>query len=147
MTTTGNPISCAAGLAVLGIVRGGEVTANARARGAQLRALLAGYARAERPGAGRIGDVRGRGLSLGIEFVTGAGSSDADPDLTAKVAYRAWQLGVIAYPVRGNVLELTPPLAISAESIERAAGILTTAIDDAGRGAVSDVDIAPFQGW
>jgi 4-aminobutyrate aminotransferase len=147
MTTTGNPISCAAGLAVLGIVRAGEVTANARARGEQLRALLAGYSRAERPGSGRIGDVRGRGLSLGVEFIAGAGSSDADPDLTAKVAYRAWQLGVVAYPVRGNVLELTPPLAISAGSIDRAAGILTTAIDDAVRGVVSDEDIAPFQGW
>ncbi|MDQ0615259.1 4-aminobutyrate aminotransferase [Microbacterium sp. W4I4] len=147
MTTTGNPISCAAGLAVLKIVRAGETTANARARGEQLRSLLASYAGGDGPGASRIGDVRGRGLSLGIELVTGAGSPDADPGLTAKAAYRAWQLGAVAYPVRGNVLELTPPLMISAESVERAAGILMSAIDDAALGAVSDEEIAPFQGW
>jgi 4-aminobutyrate aminotransferase len=147
MTTTGNPISCAAGLAVLEIVRAGKTTENARARGEQLRSLLASYAGGDRPGACRVGDVRGRGLSLGVELVTGEGSSDADPDLTAKVAYRAWQLGVVAYPVRGNVLELTPALMISAETVERAAGILITAIDDAAQGAVSDAEIAPFQGW
>ncbi|WDH78489.1 aminotransferase class III-fold pyridoxal phosphate-dependent enzyme [Microbacterium esteraromaticum] len=145
MTTTGNPISCAAGRAVLRIVREGAATTNAAQRGAQLAGLLSDYARSRRPGAGLIDDVRGRGLSVGVELVSG---DRADSDaLTAKTVYRAWQLGVIAYPVRGNVIELTPPLTISADSIERAVAILTTAIDDAAQGVVSDHEIAPYQGW
>ncbi|MGO8608949.1 aspartate aminotransferase family protein, partial [Rhizobium johnstonii] len=67
--------------------------------------------------------------------------------LTAKVAYRAWQLGVVAYPVRGNVLELTPPLTISADTVREAADILARAIDDAVEGAVSDEQVAAFGGW
>lgn len=147
MTTTGNPISCAAGRAVLEIVRAGAATANARGRGEQLQVLLAEYARTDRAGAAHVGDVRGRGLSIGIEIVAGRASVAPDPVLTSKAVYRAWQLGVIAYPVRGNVIELTPPLTISAETIERAAGILMAALDDAALGVVSDQEIAPFQGW
>lgn len=147
MTTTGNPISCAAGRAVLEIVREGAATANARERGEQLSALLEGCAGSDRVGAAHVGDVRGRGLSIGIEIVVDRASAVPDPALTAKTVYRAWQLGVVAYPVRGNVIELTPPLTISAEAIESAAGILMAAMDDAARGVVSDQEIAPFQGW
>ena len=147
MTTTGNPISCAAGRAVLALVRDGAATRNAGERGAQLRALLEGYARSGRPGAARVGDVRGLGLSLGVELVAGRGDRAPDAVLTAKAAYRAWELGAVAYPVRGNVLELTPALTISAAAVERAGAILAQAIDDAVAGAVSDEQIAPYSGW
>ncbi|MFF2273997.1 aspartate aminotransferase family protein [Agromyces sp. NPDC058136] len=147
MTTTGNPISCAAGRAVLEIVRSGVATANARERGEQLKALLSGYAHGSRAGASRVRDVRGRGLSVGVELTAEGASAAADADLTAKVVYRAWQLGAVAYPVRGNVIELTPSLLISAEAIAQAAEILMAAIDDAALGVVSDEEIAPYQGW
>lgn len=147
MTTTGNPISCAAALAVLQLVRAGGVVENAAERGAQLRDLLSACADSDRPGAAHVGDVRGRGLSLGIELVEDRASAGPAPVLTAKAVYRAWQLGVVAYPVRGNVIELTPPLTMSADAVERAAGILMNAIDDAALGMVSDEEIAPYQGW
>lgn len=148
MTTIGNPVSCAAGRAVLALVRDGAATTNARERGAQLHGLLAAYARSGRPGAERVGDVRGLGLSIGIELVSG-GPEDATPDavLTAKAAYRAWELGAVTYPVRGNVLELTPALTISEAAIDRAAGIIAQAIDDAAAGGVTDEQIAPYRGW
>ncbi|WP_336644345.1 aspartate aminotransferase family protein [Microbacterium sp. USHLN186] len=147
MTTTGNPVSCAAGRAVLRMLRDTKVIRNAADRGDQLRRLLERYARGDRRGARRVGDVRGRGLSLGIELVRDQVSLDPDPDLTAKVAYRLWQLGAVAYPVRGNVLELTPPLTITASAIEQAAGLIANAVDDAVEGAVTDEMIAAFQGW
>lgn len=147
MTTTGNPVSCAAGRAVLGLLRDTTVVRNAAERGEQLRALLATYARGGRPGSHRIGDVRGRGLSLGVELVHDRASLEPDADLTAKVAFRLWQLGAVAFPVRGNVLELTPPLTITAAAIERAGELIAQAVDDAVEGAVSDELIAAFQGW
>ncbi|GAA1799252.1 aspartate aminotransferase family protein [Agromyces neolithicus] len=147
MTTTGNPISCAAGRAVLEIVRDGAATRNAHERGARLRALLDEYARGSRPGARRVGDVRGRGLAIGVELVLDRASKAPDADLAAKAAYRAWELGAVAYPVRGNVIELTPPLTISADRVDSAVEMLTRAIDDAVAGAVTDEQVAPFQGW
>lgn len=147
MTTTGNPISCAAARAVLALVRDGAATRNAHERGAQLRTLLSRYADSDRPGAAHVGDVRGLGLSLGVELVDDRADAAPDAVLTAKAAYRAWELGAVAYPVRGNVLELTPPLTISADAVDRAADIIARAIDHAVAGAVSDQQIAPFQGW
>ncbi|WP_309065534.1 aspartate aminotransferase family protein [Microbacterium sp.] len=147
MTTTGNPASCAAGRAVLEIVRTGDAVANVSDRGAQLRALLERYAVTERPGARHVGDVRGRGLSLGVELVGDRESRHPASDLTAKAVYRAWELGVVAYPVRGNVIELTPPLTITADAVDAAAEILARAIDDAATGVVTDERIAPFHGW
>jgi 4-aminobutyrate aminotransferase len=147
MTTVGNPISCAAGLAVLALVRDGATTRSAEERGAELRSQLERYAASGRLGAERIGDVRGLGLSLGVELVGGRDDRTPDALLTAKVAYRAWELGAVAYPVRGNVLELTPPLCITAQEVERATTILAQAIDDAATGSVSDEQIAPYRGW
>ncbi|MEZ3161114.1 aminotransferase class III-fold pyridoxal phosphate-dependent enzyme [Microbacterium sp. BWT-B31] len=147
MTTIGNPVSCAAGRTVLALVRDGHATRNAGLRGAQFLAELTAYQESGRSGADRVGDVRGQGLAIGIELVTDRTSATPDSELTAKAVYRAWELGVVLYPVRGNVLEITPPLMITAESVDRAVRILTRAIDDAAQGAVSDDQIAAFRGW
>src|SRR5207248_9744372 len=64
-TFEGNPVSCAAGIAVLREILERDLCANARAQGARLRQgcehLAAKY--------GIIGDIRGKGLFLGMEFV------------------------------------------------------------------------------
>jgi 4-aminobutyrate aminotransferase len=148
MTTVGNPVSCAAGQAVLRVLDCGTLIRNAAERGEQLTRLLKAYARdKERPGAAHVGEVRGRGLSIGVEIVMGRGSREPDAKLTAKAVYRAWELGMVVYPVRGNVLELTPPLTISAQDIDTGVGLLTRALDDAVSGLVSDADTEPYSGW
>lgn len=147
MTTTGNPVSCAAGRAVLQLVRDGDAVRNAERRGEQFRSGLAVYQASGRPGASRVGDVRGKGLAIGIELVADRESAQPDEDLTAKAAFRAWELGAVLYPVRGNVLEITPPLTITGETVDRAVELVTQAIDDAADGAVPDERIAAFQGW
>ncbi len=64
-TFEGNPISCAAGLAVLREIVERDLCGNARARGEQLRAGFEALARKY----GIIGDIRGKGLLMGVEFV------------------------------------------------------------------------------
>ncbi|WP_207345306.1 aspartate aminotransferase family protein [Arthrobacter sp. E3] len=148
MTTVGNPVSCAAGRAVLELLEEGEPVRNAAERGKQLSGLLHAYACAPvRPGSAHVGDVRGRGLSIGVEIVKSRDGKMPDDKLTAKTAFRAWELGLVAYPVRGNVLELTPPLTVSELEIERGVELLTRAIDDAALGVVSDAAIEPYSGW
>lgn len=145
MTTIGNAVSCAAARAVLELLRDGSLTRAAADRGAQLSSLLRTWASSAAPGAERVGEVRGRGLSIGIELV----DTDEQPDdeLTAMAVYRAWHLGAVAYPVRGNVIEVTPPLTITEEEVEEAARILARAIAEAAGGAVSREEIAPYAGW
>ena len=98
------------------------------------------------PGADRIGDVRGRGLAIGLELVD-PGTGERDPRLAAQVVYRAWELGAVVYYVGGNVLEITPPLVLTEAEAGRAVEILGAAIADAAAGRVNAEEVARYAGW
>ena len=68
---------------------------------------------------------------------------------TAKVIFRAYQLGAVFFYVglRGNVLEFTPPLTLSEAEAEEGVAIIDQAMTDVGHGLVSDADVAPFMMW
>lgn len=96
-----------------------------------------------------IGDVRGRGLIIGVEIVKDKKSRKPNAKDTAKIVYRAWELGLItAYTgLYSNVIELTPPLIINKEQADEALNILSQAIEDVEEGKVSDEKIKRFVGW
>lgn len=145
LTTAGNPVACAAALAGLEVLASPERAEAVDALGAEFRRLVEEYRASERPGAARLAECRGRGLLHGLELVDPDGR--ADDDLAAKAIYRAWELGCVAYLVRGNVIECTPPLIISAEELRVGTERLLQAIDDAATGAVPDEALADFAGW
>ena len=95
----------------------------------------------------RIGDIRGHGLANGVELVTDRESHVPDPKLAAATVYRAFELGVVMFYVGGNVLEITPPLVISDEQIDRAVDIIGTAVADAAAGKVPADVVAAYAGW
>jgi 4-aminobutyrate aminotransferase len=144
LTTAGNPVCTAAGRAVLATIVGDRLPEHA----AKVGALLADGLRAlaGSPGAERIGDVRGRGLAIGLELVD-PGTGDADSRLAAQVVYRAWELGAVVYYVGGNVLEITPPLVLTEAEAGRAVEILGAAIADAAAGKVNAEEVARYAGW
>jgi 4-aminobutyrate aminotransferase len=120
-TYGGNPVACAAGIAVLETIADEHLVENAATRGAELTAGLARIA-AEEP---RIGDVRGPGLMIGVEFVR-----DGDPQkpdgATAKLAIaRAADLGLLVLTCgsHGNVIRWIPPIDVSAAEIGEAVEI------------------------
>ncbi|TIC79277.1 aminotransferase class III-fold pyridoxal phosphate-dependent enzyme [Nocardioides sp. GY 10127] len=140
LTTAGNPLSTAVGRAVLATLVAEELPQ----RAATVGAVLAEGLRAQ-DWAGRLGEVRGRGLMLGVELVDADGAPD--PALAARTVYRAWQLGAVVHYVGGNTLEVTPPLVLTAEEAARAAEILGWAVRDAAAGVVTDEEVAPYAGW
>lgn len=146
MTTIGNPVSCAAARAVLELLDDGSLAASAARLGEQAVGQLRAYAASDRPGASSVGQVRGRGLSLGVELVRPGTQEPAD-DIAAKTAFAGWHGGVVAYPVRGNIIEITPPLTITSDELRTGLERLMAALDAAVQGAVSEADIAPFSGW
>lgn len=141
LTTAGNPVCTAVGRAVLKALVDEDLPARAAAAGERLRAGLAQL------GLDEIGDVRGRGLAIGVELVADRESKTPDRPLAAKTVYRAFELGAVVYYVGGNVLEVTPPLVISDDEVDRAVDILGTAIADAAGGKVADETVAPYAGW
>ncbi|MGN6581894.1 MAG: (R)-1-hydroxy-2-aminoethylphosphonate ammonia-lyase [Bordetella sp.] len=75
-----------------------------------------------------IGDVRGRGLMLGIELVKSRVDKTPDADLAEAVLYRALDRGLSFKTTMGNVLTLTPPLTVSAGQMLGALDIIEEAI-------------------
>ncbi len=75
-----------------------------------------------------IGDVRGRGLLLGIELVEDRDSKAPASDAAEAVLYASLERGLSFKTTMGNVLTLTPPLTISAAEMEKALDIVEAAI-------------------
>ncbi|MDT5073190.1 MAG: 4-aminobutyrate aminotransferase [Mycobacterium sp.] len=144
LTTAGNPVCTAAGRAVLATIVGDQLPD----RAAKVGALLADGLRAlsGSPGSERIGDVRGRGLAIGLELVD-PDTGERDPRLAAQVVYRAWELGAVVYYVGGNVLEITPPLVLTDAEAGRAVEMIGAAIADAAAGRVNAEEVARYAGW
>ena len=110
-TFGGNPVACAAALAVLDIIEDEGLVANAAAVGSYLREGLVALA-------GRhqlIGDVRGVGLLLGVELTDEAGEPAAGQARKAAEALRERGILISATGPAGNVLKIRPPLVFRRE--------------------------------
>ncbi|MCA0273871.1 MAG: aminotransferase class III-fold pyridoxal phosphate-dependent enzyme [Proteobacteria bacterium] len=144
-TLHGNPICAAAGLAMLDTIEADRLAARAEARGARLRAGLLRL-KDRHP---LIGDVRGRGLALGVELVADRAARTPAKAQTAQVVYRAHELGLVLYYVgmRSNVLELTPPLVLTEADIDAALDILDRALADVAAARVDADAVRQFAGW
>ena len=144
-TVHGNPVCAAAALAVLETIERNRLGENAERTGRVLQDALRGLA-ARQP---LIGDVRGRGLALGVELVADRSSREPASRQTALTAFRAFQLGLVIYyvGVRSNVLEFTPPLTLTENQAIEGVAILEEALNDVAAGRVDQALIADFAGW
>jgi len=110
-TFGGNPVSIAAAHAVLDTIRDEALIGNAAAMG---KRLLSGVREIQASAPG-IGDVRGAGLYLGVEFVTDPATKDPDTGTAIRVVNAMRERGVLisATGYYGNILKIRPPLPLS----------------------------------
>ena len=125
-TYGGNPVACAAGIAVLETIEREGLVENAAARGAELRAGLDRIA-AEEP---RIGDVRGRGLMIGVELVTDRETREPNGPLAKALIARAADLGLLVLTCgsTGQVIRWIPPIDATSAEISEAVEIFGEAL-------------------
>jgi adenosylmethionine-8-amino-7-oxononanoate aminotransferase len=136
-TYIGHPVACAAALAVQKIIQRDGLLAAVRRQGAQLRDRLDAVLGAHP----YVGDIRGRGLLLGIELVEDrATKRPFDPALrlAARIKAEAMSLGLMTYPMGGTIdgrlgdhVLLAPPFIVSDAELGMIVDRLAAAIDAA----------------
>lgn len=128
-TFGGSPIACAAGLAVLQVMREEGVLENCRRQGAYaLERLRDLQARSS-----VIGDVRGKGLMIGVEFVRPEAGEPA-PDVARRVVKRALEDGLLLYPcgLHSETVRLIPPLTIGRQELDEGLEVFERSVLEAG---------------
>jgi 4-aminobutyrate aminotransferase/(S)-3-amino-2-methylpropionate transaminase len=128
-TYGGNPIACATGLKVLEIIEREKVVEKSAEMGKKLRKRLNEfYDKYE-----KIGDVRGLGPMLAMEFVKDRKTKAPDPDTSSKIMKTCLQSGLMTLKagLYNNAIRLHPPLTIKEEYLEKGLEILEAAIKKA----------------
>jgi 4-aminobutyrate aminotransferase-like enzyme len=116
-TFGGNPVACAVGLEVLSVIRDEGLQDNAVAVGgyalSQLRELQSAHPQ-------RIGDVRGMGLLLGVEFVEDPETRTPDPLTAAYVMQRMKAQGVLVSTdgLHQHVVKMKPPMCVNESDVD-----------------------------
>jgi len=131
-TYGGNVVACAAAMATLDVIEDEGLVENARVRGRQLldglRRIAAGHA--------SVGDVRGLGLMVALEFVRSGEGDGRVPDaaLTKRVQAACYDRGLLLLTAGTyvNVIRIIPPLVTTEEEVDLALGIIAEALDAAG---------------
>ncbi|MGE8942638.1 (R)-1-hydroxy-2-aminoethylphosphonate ammonia-lyase [Leptospira interrogans] len=119
-----NPVTARAALTTIEIIEDEKLVENAARVGDIAMERMQDMHRRLAP----IGDVRGRGLMLGLELVKDRDTKEPDNDLAEAVMYRALDAGLSFKTTMGNVLTLTPPLTVTADEMVRALDIIEQAI-------------------
>jgi 4-aminobutyrate aminotransferase / (S)-3-amino-2-methylpropionate transaminase / 5-aminovalerate transaminase len=131
-TYAGNPIACAAALGALETIEAEGLVDRARQIGERVLPQLKDLAAAHPS----IGDVRGRGAMLAVEFVR-PGTDEPAPEITAAIARHCHANAVLVLTcgTYGNVIRLLPPLVIGFDLLDDALAVLGEAITAAEAGA------------
>jgi 4-aminobutyrate aminotransferase len=123
-TFGGNPVCIAASLATLGLIERGYM-ANAARMGEFIKRQTANWPERHKI----VGEVRGRGLMIGIEFVRDQKTKERAPDLRNRIVQMAFHKGLLVLGSGDTTLRLCPPLMIDEEQAEFAVrtldGIIT----------------------
>lgn len=110
-TYGGNPIASMSALATIEVIQNEGVLEQAAETGEYILDALTEIQTRHRT----IGDVRGRGLMVGIEFVEEKESKQRNPDVRNRVIQQAFESGLLLLPCGPNSIRMTPPLNISRE--------------------------------
>jgi len=141
MTPAANPIIVAASRATLAVLKEEKLIENSAKVGNFIMRELQGMSKEHE----LVGEVRGKGLMIGVELVKDHETKEPASEECMKVCYRAFERGLILpyYGLKRNVIRITPALTITEEVANKGLEILEQAIKDVESGVVTKLAI----GW
>ncbi len=124
-TFGGNPVSCVAALETIRLIEE-DLMERAATEGAYFLSQLKELQKEHRI----IGDVRGKGLMIGMELVRDRETKEMAKKETDEVILKCFQKGLLTLPCGPNIVRFSPPLVISREQIDRGLAILDEALTE-----------------
>lgn len=141
-TTGANPVSCEAALATIAMIEDQNLLQASTDKGNYVRKRIDAWTEQFNT----VGNVRGKGLSIGIDIVSDKINKTRASEAALKICNRCFDNGVVIIAVAGNVLRFQPPLVITYEQLDTALNVLEAAISDFELGKLDNYDTAG-QGW
>jgi 4-aminobutyrate aminotransferase len=142
-TTGGNPVCCAAALANIEVLREENLLSHAAELGEYAKERF----RSMQKRFGFIGDVRGIGLSIGVDLVTDRDTKERHRTAVAKICYRSWEKGLLLVFFSGSVLRIQPPLVITREEMDKSLNIIEESMEEFEKGQIPDSVLDTVKGW
>ncbi len=128
-TFGGNPLACAAAAAVLETVKEERLLDNAFRQGSYALKRLKEFEERN----DLVGEVRGKGLMIGVELVKDKETKEPASQKAAEVISRSWKRGVAVVTCGVSTLRIAPPLTIQKETLDAALDIVEDVVDEVSK--------------
>lgn len=142
-TMSGNALSCTAAIETINVIRDEDLLSKANELGQIIKDRFAEMKNKYEI----IGEVRGLGLSIGVDLVTDRITKSGNRVAAAKICYRCWEKGIILIFLADGVLRIQPPLVISKEELYRALDIIEESMQEYITGEIPDGVLEAAKGW
>jgi len=129
-TFGGNPLSCVAAIAVIGVIKEERLLENATKQGTHIMKRLEELKEESEI----VGDVRGKGLMIGVEFVEDKDSKKPAPQKANEIMMRSWKRGVAVITCGISTLRIMPPLNITRELVDAGLEIIEDVVKEVEKG-------------
>jgi 4-aminobutyrate aminotransferase len=119
-TFGGNPVACAASLAVLEVIKNERLMENAVKQGNHIMKRLDEVKEKSEI----LGDVRGKGLMIGAEIVENKKTKTPSPKKAEEIMMRSWKRGIVVITCGKSTIRIAPPLTITKDLVDSALDII-----------------------
>jgi 4-aminobutyrate aminotransferase len=130
-TFGGNPVCIAAALATLDVIEKEGLLRNSSEVGSHMLNRMADWPRKHK----LVGDVRGRGLMVGVEIVKDQKTKEHAPDVRDRIIELAFERGILFLGCGPSTIRIAPPLVVSKDEADVAVDVLDECLGLAGRNA------------
>ncbi|QZY54754.1 aspartate aminotransferase family protein [Crassaminicella profunda] len=142
-TVQGNPVCTKAAIATIEVIQQEKLVEHANVLGEYMKNRFNHMKEKYE----LIGDVRGKGLSIGVELVKDRMTKEKDTQAAIKICYRCWEKGVLLIFLAENILRVQPPLVITEKEVDRALDIIEETIKEYIDGEITDEALEVVKGW
>ena len=142
-TTAGNPVCCAAALATIEVIEEERLMENV----VKLSNIALERFTSMKKQFPFIGEIRGLGLSIGVDLVKDPITKERNKEAAAKICYCAWKKGLLLSFFSNSVLRIQPPLVITEEEFNKGIDIIEKCMSDLKKGLISDDILKVTKGW